>query len=106
MQSILRILDDDLLVCFGIPRIDKYLTDLEIVNDREMVTGIMEARRACKELDQSLYQPKEYVRFVNQKMKDRKFTGMQSKYFRLMKVELENCSSHYETGYVSIEHCT
>lgn len=122
------LLSPDLLVCFGVPRIDKYLTDLEIVNDREMVTGIMEARKAYKELDQSLYQSKEYVRFVNQKMKDRKFTGMQSKYFRLIKMELENCSiekmestdiqfrdcvfhnvtfdSHYETGYVSIKHCT
>jgi len=118
----------DLLVCFGVPKIDKYLTDLEIVNDYQMVSEIMEVRRACKELDQSMYQPKEYVRLMNQKVKNRKFTEMQSKYFRLMKMEIENCSiegieskdikfrdcvfhnvtfdNHYETGYVSIEHCT
>ncbi len=122
------LLSPDLLVCFGVPKIDNKLTDLEIVNDYEMITEIMQARRACKELERSMYQPKECVRYVNQMVEKRKFTGMQSKNFRLIKMEIKECSmkglksddirfrdcvfhnvtfdSHFDACYVSIEHCT
>ena len=122
------LLAPDLLVWFGIPKTDNRLTDLEIVNDHEMITEIMRVRRACKELEHSRYQPKECVRYVNQVMEKRKFTGMQSKNFRLIKMDIKECSmegiksddirfrdcffhnvifdSHFDACYVSIEHCT
>lgn len=122
------LLSPNLLVWFGVPKTDNKLTDLEIINDYEMITEIMQARRACKELDYSRYQPKECVRYVNQMMEKRKFTRMQSKNFRLIKMDIKECSmegiksddirfrdcifqnvtfdSHFDTCYVSIEHCT
>lgn len=121
------LLSPDLLVCFGSPKIGNSITDLEIVNDFEMVSGIMETRKACKELDKPKYQPKECLRLVNKKLENRKITGIQSKNVRFIKMEIENCSidriesenivfrdcvfnhvifdSHFETGHVSIKYC-
>nr|MDE7476773.1 right-handed parallel beta-helix repeat-containing protein [Lachnospiraceae bacterium] len=123
------LLSPDLLMCFEAPKMDGRLTGLEIVNDYDMVSGIMEARMACKELDrEEYYQPKKCLRFLMETMKDKKITGIQSDKVRFIKTEIENCSiegieaedtefrdcvfrnvtfdSHFETGYVSIERCT
>ena len=86
------LLSSDLLVCFGVPKIDNYLTDLEIVNDFEMVSEIMKTRTACKESNVSMYQPKECIHFVNQKIQNRIITELQLKDICFAKVEVENCS--------------
>ena len=81
----------DLLVCFGAPRSDNRITDLEIINDQKMVSEIMEARRAIKECDRTLYQPKECRRFLKQTIEGGKISGIQSENIRFIKMKVENC---------------
>lgn len=121
------LLSPDLLVCFGVPKSDKRITDLEIVNDRKMIAEIMEARREIKESTKQMYQPKECIRFLKQKIENQKITGITSKNIRFIKMEIENCciegmetedicvrecvfrnvifDNHFKTGWVSIEQC-
>lgn len=121
------LLSPDLLVCFGVPKSDKRITDLEIVNDRKMIAEIMEARREIKESTKQMYQPQECIRFLKQKIENQKITGITSKNIRFIKMEIKNCciegmetedicareclfrnvifDNHFKTGWVSIEQC-
>lgn len=122
------LLSPDLLVCFGAPRNDNRITDLEIINDQKMVSEIMETRRAVKECDKTLYQPKEYRRFLKQTIEGGKIAGIKSQNIRFIKTKVENCcvegidtediwfrecffrnvtfDSHFGSADVRIEQCT
>lgn len=122
------LLSPDLLVCFGAPRSDNRITDLEIVNDQKMVSEIMETRRAIKEYDRTLYQLQECRRFVKQTIEGGKISGIKSENIRFVKMKVENCcveeietkdiwfrecffrnvtfDSHFESADVRIKQCT
>lgn len=122
------LLSPDLLVCFGAPRTDNRITDLEVVNDQKMVSEIMETRMAIKEYDRAIYQPKTCRRFLKQTIVDTKISGIKSENVRFIKMIIENChvegietedlwfrecffrnvtfDSHFESGHIQIEQCT
>lgn len=118
----------DLLVCFGVPRSDNRIMDLEIVNDQKMVSEIMETRMAAKECDRTLHQPKECRLFLKQTIEGEKISGLKSQNIRFIKTKVENCrveeietediwfrecffrnvifDSHFGSADVRIEQCT
>ena len=121
------LLSPDLLICFGVPKSDNRITDLEIVNDQKIISEIMEARREIKEYEKAMYQPKECLRFVKQRIENRKIIGITCKNIRFIKMEIENCyiegietedikickclfrnvifDNHFKIGCISIEQC-
>ena len=87
----------------------------------------MEARREIKEYEKAMYQPKECLRFVKQRIENRKIIGITCKNIRFIKMEIENCyiegietedikickclfrnvifDNHFKIGCISIEQC-
>lgn len=86
------LLAPDLLVCFGTPK-EHYqrLTEVEIVNDLQMVTAIMENRTACKKLGYKIGPSKDRLSFIHQTIKNRSIEGIQSEIVLIEKSEIENC---------------
>lgn len=83
----------DLLVCFGIPeRHYQKLTDLEIVNDFQMVSAIMENRIACKKLGNEICPSKDRLSLIHQTIENRRIEGIQAKDVYFLESEIKNCS--------------
>jgi len=103
----------DLLVCFGIPK-ENYqkLTDLEIVNDLQMVSSIMESRIAYKKLGNRICSSKDRLCLVHQTIENRSIEGIQSKIVHFFEAELKNCtiegiqSKEADFFELKIENCT
>lgn len=66
------LLAPNLLICFGIPK-EQYqkLTDLEIVNDYQMVSAIMEKRIAHKKCGNEIFPCNDRLRFIHQTITNR-----------------------------------
>lgn len=121
------LISPDLLICFGIPKNSNQLTDLEIVNDKKIISEIMETRKAIKEYDKTIYQPQQCFRLLKQEIKNKDIIKLQSKNIRFIKTEIKNCTveeiktedfrlrdclfynvtfkNHFETGLIQVEQC-
>lgn len=87
------LLAPDLLVCFGTPKKHyQKLTEVEIVNDLQMVTTIMENRTACMKLGNKIGPSKDRLSFIHQTIANRSIEGMQSEIVHIEKSEIESCT--------------
>lgn len=107
------LLAPDLLICFGVPK-EHYqkLTDLEIVNDVQMVSDIMKKRTACKESGNEVCPCKDRLSLVHQAVENRKVEGIQSEIVLFLESEIKNCriesiqSKELDFFKLKMIHCT
>lgn len=122
------LLAPNLLICFGIPK-EQYqkLTDLEIVNDYQMVSEIMEKRIAYKKCGNEIFPCNDRLRFIHQTITNRLIEDIHSKIVYFFKTDIKDCSikeiysettefedcvfeyiefmNHYRKGYFSMRSC-
>lgn len=122
------LLAPNLLICFGIPK-EQYqkLTDLEIVNDYQMVSAIMEKRIAHKKCGNEIFPCNDRLRFIHQTITNRLIEDIHSKIVYFFKTDIKDCNikeiysettefeecvfehiefmNHYRKGYFSMRSC-
>ena len=122
------LLAPNLLICFGIPK-EQYqkLTDLEIVNDYQMVSAIMEKRIAHKKCGNEIFSCNDRLRFIHQTITNRLIEDIHSKIVYFFKTDIKDCNikeiysettefedcvfehiefmNHYRKGYFSMRSC-
>ena len=122
------LLAPNLLLCFGIPK-EQYqkLTDLEIVNDYQMVSAIMEKRIAHKKSGNEIFPCNDRLRFIHQTITNRLIEDIHSKIVYFFKTDIKDCNikeiysettefedcvfehiefmNHYRKGYFSMRSC-
>lgn len=122
------LLAPNLLICFGIPK-EQYqkLTDLEIVNDYQMVSAIMEKRIAHKKCGNEIFPCNDRLRFIHQTITNRLIEDIHSKIVFFFKTDIKDCNikeiysettefedcvfehiefmNHYRKGYFSMRSC-
>ena len=122
------LLAPNLLLCFGIPK-EQYqkLTDLEIVNDYQMVSAIMEKRIAHKKCGNEIFPCNDRLRFIHQTITNRLIEDIHSKIVYFFKTDIKDCNikemysettefedcvfehiefmNHYRKGYFSMRSC-
>ena len=122
------LLAPNLLICFGIPK-EQYqkLTDLEIVNDYQMVSAIMEKRIAHKKCGNEIFPCNDRLRFIHQTITNRLIEDIHSKIVYFFKTDIKECNikeiysettefedcvfehiefmNHYRKGYFSMRSC-
>lgn len=87
------LLAPDLLICFGMPK-EHYqkLTDLEIVNDQQMVSSIMEKRTAYKDFGNGICPCKNRLSFTHQIVENRNIETIESEIVMFLESEIKNCN--------------
>ena len=122
------LLAPNLLICFGIPK-EQYqkLTDLEIVNDYQMVSAIMEKRIAHKKCGNEIFPCNDRLRFIHQTITNRLIEDIHSKIVYFFYTDIKDCNikeiysettefedcvfehiefmNHYRKGYFSMRSC-
>lgn len=122
------LLAPNLLICFGIPK-EQYqkLTDLEIVNDYQMVSAIMEKRIAHKKCGNEIFPCNDRLRFIHQTITNRLIEDIHSKIVYFFKTDIKDCNikeiysettefedcvfehiefmNHFRKGYFSMRSC-
>ena len=85
------LLAPNLLICFGIPK-EQYqkLTDLEIVNDYQMVSAIMEKRIAHKKCGNEIFPCNDRLRFNHQTITNRLIEDIHSKIVYFFKTDIKD----------------
>ncbi len=122
------LLAPNLLLCFGIPKKQyQKLTDLEIVNDYQMVSAIMEKRIAHKKCGNEIFPCNDRLRFIHQTITNRLIEDIHSKIVFFFKTDIKDCNikeiysettefedcvfehiefmNHYRKGYFSMRSC-